>query len=343
MTTGGVDSGILGDCIDSVNRMAVDTIFVQVAAFRDPEYLPTLHSMIARAEYPERLRVGACLQYDWDEDEGCFDLGYPKGLEVDEIRVDALSSQGLGWARSVTQSLYQGEQFTLQIDSHTRFVQGWDSKLLQMWKQLRNKQAIITHYAPRYDINGGRNRKTFSGMGAKNWRLGTLWFDHAPVYSVADPPTKPPVAAFISGHFLFGSGEMIERVPYDPWLQRHGEESSMSVRLWTHGYDFHCPNQVIMWHRAARGARVTEIEMMADYEKRAERSAMRACVLLAGQTSDDPEIVQDLEHYGLGSARTLSQYQEWAGVDFRGQAFTEDAAQASFKPFRAKKPVKMVE
>ena len=32
-------------------------------------------------------------------------------------------SQGLGWARHITNTLYDGEEFTLQIDSHHRFVQ----------------------------------------------------------------------------------------------------------------------------------------------------------------------------------------------------------------------------
>jgi hypothetical protein len=341
MTTGGVDSGILGDCIDSVNRMAVDTIFVQVAAFRDPEYLPTLHSMVGRATHPERLRVGACLQYDWDVDEHMLSMGRPPGLAIDEIAVDAASSGGVCWARSVCQGLHQDEDFTLQIDSHMRFTPGWDVKLIQMWRSLRNRKAIISHYAPNYEPGGGRCRKTLSGLGARTWKKGTLWFEYAPVYQASNPPTRPIVGAFVSGHFLFGPLGLITQVPYDPYLERHGEESSLSVRLWTNGYNLFHPNQVIMWHRAAQ-RRPMDYQTIENYDERVELSAKRCQVLLSGLEVDDPRITQDLEHYGLGSVRTLEQYQEWAGVDFKSQTFTSQAERGLFKHFRAKRPVKMV-
>jgi hypothetical protein len=46
----------------------MDTIFVQIASFRDPQLLPTLNDMIKQAKHPENLRVGICNQYN-PEDE----------------------------------------------------------------------------------------------------------------------------------------------------------------------------------------------------------------------------------------------------------------------------------
>ena len=53
------------------------TIFVNIASYRDPELLPTLKDCIAQAKYPERLRFGICWQRhkddEWDQlDEKWF-------------------------------------------------------------------------------------------------------------------------------------------------------------------------------------------------------------------------------------------------------------------------------
>ena len=43
------------------------TIFVQIAAYRDPDLPATLHNLIQRAAQPERLRFGTCLQLAADD------------------------------------------------------------------------------------------------------------------------------------------------------------------------------------------------------------------------------------------------------------------------------------
>ena len=43
------------------------TIFVQIAAYRDPDLPATLINLIKRAAKPERLRFGICLQLATDD------------------------------------------------------------------------------------------------------------------------------------------------------------------------------------------------------------------------------------------------------------------------------------
>ena len=43
------------------------TIFVQIAAYRDPDLPTTLLNLIQRAAQPERLRFGICLQLAADD------------------------------------------------------------------------------------------------------------------------------------------------------------------------------------------------------------------------------------------------------------------------------------
>ena len=43
--------------------------------------------------------------------------------------------------------------------------------------------------------------------------------------------------AFYSGHFVFTLGSFLTEVPYDPNIPFDGEEDSMSIRAFTHGWD----------------------------------------------------------------------------------------------------------
>ena len=44
-----------------------NTIFIQIASYRDPELIPTLKHCFERAKYPENLRFGICWQYGEEE------------------------------------------------------------------------------------------------------------------------------------------------------------------------------------------------------------------------------------------------------------------------------------
>ena len=39
-----------------------DTIFVQIASYRDPQLIPTILDLINQSKYPENLMIGVCWQ-----------------------------------------------------------------------------------------------------------------------------------------------------------------------------------------------------------------------------------------------------------------------------------------
>ena len=51
----------------------MDKIFVQIASYRDPELIPTIEDMLAKANNPEALTFGICWQYDSSEPIDHFD------------------------------------------------------------------------------------------------------------------------------------------------------------------------------------------------------------------------------------------------------------------------------
>ena len=110
--------------------MSLPTIFVQIASYRDPECQWTVKNLFEKAKFPERIFAGICWQFDEEHDGDCFVEPSPRPEQTRVVNVSAYDSQGVCWARHVAQTLYEGEDYVLMIDSHMRFIDDWDEALI---------------------------------------------------------------------------------------------------------------------------------------------------------------------------------------------------------------------
>ena len=78
-------------------------IFIQIAAYRDPDLPATLRNLIERALEPERLHFGIFLQLKPDDPAEWSH--FPEHPHITVERVDAAVSQGACGARSQAQKL----------------------------------------------------------------------------------------------------------------------------------------------------------------------------------------------------------------------------------------------
>jgi Rps23 Pro-64 3,4-dihydroxylase Tpa1-like proline 4-hydroxylase/GT2 family glycosyltransferase/peroxiredoxin len=306
-------------------------IFVQIASYRDPDCQYTVKDLFEKAAHPERIFVGICWQRVQGEDDHCFQVPYPRPQQVRVLDVDARKSRGVCWARSQTQTLWQGEEFTLQIDSHMRFEPRWDETLLTMWAQCDNPKAVLTCYPPGFTPPDDCKKDFVFGMSAKEFdKHGILLMKGAPAYKTSQLPKKPMQGAFLSGCMYFGSASLIRDVPYDPHLYFFGEEISYGVRLWTHGYDLFHPNQLVVYHDWDRSKRPTHFSDHRDWSSHNKRAFARVKHLLGTERSSDPKVLDEIDRFGLGTVRSLADYQVYAGVDFAAKTFTANAARGEF-------------
>ena len=123
-------------------------IFIQIASYRDPQLLPTLRDCIENSDNPENLVFSISWQHStedsWDnmgefKDDPRFKI----------IDIDYNESKGACWARNKLQQQYDGEEYTLQLDSHHRFIKGWDTELINMLRDLQTKgfsKPLINSY-----------------------------------------------------------------------------------------------------------------------------------------------------------------------------------------------------
>ena len=125
----------------------MNKIFVNIAAYRDPELIPTIKDMIEKAQNKKRLSIGICWQYSDDEPENLGEDKDPlfEGVRVRYIRIPHKDSGGMNWARKLAHGFWTKDyNYYLQIDSHMRFVDNWDNELLKMIPKCDSDNPVIS-------------------------------------------------------------------------------------------------------------------------------------------------------------------------------------------------------
>lgn len=297
------------------------TIFVSIASYRDPDCRNTVRDLFAKAAFPQRTVVGLCLQIVPGEDEDCR-VSADASQQLRVIEVHAAESRGACWARSRIQELWRGEDYFFQIDSHMRFVPGWDEKLIAMLAKCPGEKPLLSTYPLEFtppDQLAPDRLVTIRPKGFDNDGILTQNSTLSPLGEASVPPAP---ACFISAGMLFAPGSIVEEVPYDPYLYFTGEEISLGVRLWTSGWDIYCPNQVVAYHNYSKQEeRPRHWEDQTDWGELSRRSHRRLRHILKIETSSGGEALTEIERYGLGAARTLEEYESLSGLDFKGHLY----------------------
>jgi hypothetical protein len=140
---------------------------------------------------------------------------------------------------------------------------------------------------------------------------------------IQDYKTRTEVikARTMSGHFYFTYGKFIKEVPYDPDIYFGGytEETTLSVRAFTNGYDFYSPYRMIMWHEYTRNYRVKHWDDHGVNSETKKTSGQRD-VFARNKTRQlfgTEEYGIDMGIYGLGTERSLHDYEVYGGFDFK--------------------------
>lgn len=313
-------------------------IFVNIASYRDPECQWTVKDLFKKAKHPERIFVGICWQIDEQEDVHCFTEPYERPDQVREIRVDWKEAEGVCWARSKVQGLWEGEEYTLQIDSHMRFVEHWDEKCLEEVAACPSAKAVITGSIAKYTPPDTLQENPMpSVLSAGFFDASGNWRARGAVLKRIPP--RPLNAAFISAGFMFSSSDLIREVPYDPYMYFDQEEITLALRLYTHGWDVFSARRPVVYHhyitakdtsRPLHWNDLLQAKLNAKYATLRERGLRRMNHLTGHASTTDENALEELETYGLGRARNQDDFQAYAGIDFRRKQVSEKAVRAQF-------------
>lgn len=276
-------------------------IYVQIPAYRDTELGKTLLDLVEKAEDAGALRISVLWQH---AEEDTLPNAVRANPNIEIIAWPYQESRGCNWARAELQKRWQGEPYTLFLDSHHRFIPSWDRHLIEMHESLKRmgvRKPLITAYLPSYDPKNdpagrGLNPLQIRGRSREQGMLIYLVAHPIPMWRSLE---KPIPARFTSLHFIFVDGIFNREIVLDDQVYFFGDEVVLALRAFTHGYDLLHPHYVLGWHLYDRtSTRTTHWEDHSDYRERNERSCDRLRDLFLG-----------LDDQALGSLRTLEEYE----------------------------------
>lgn len=296
-------------------------IFISIAAYKDPVLLFTITDAVNKAKHPERLRFAVVEQNTTDGRDAIQAL--PFATQIRYVFVNERDTLGVCWARNLAFSLYNGERYLLQIDSHMLFEQDWDANLIAQYEKLRaiSPKPIITTYpfsfvfkdnepvAERHDLVTVLRPLTDSVLTTAN---KVLRFEGHPIKADGAVP-----GCHMAAGMFFCAGMFVEEVPYDPYLYFHGEEQSLSIRAFTNGWDIYHPRTLPVYHlykqsgtyyESHHWSGATDGQRAFKSTELQDRAKHRLTLLLSG--------VKLPGSHGLGQRRTLEQFSKISGIDY---------------------------
>jgi len=299
------------------------TLFISIASYCDPVLPFTLDRAVATAADPAALHFGVVEQVPPEAPR----LPSPGGgARLSQVRIDPLDARGPCWARAVAMTLYDQEDWFLQLDSHMDFDPGWDRLLVERARALEGggARAVISSYPNAFVFQDGQvvRKPTTSRVLAHVVKPGASFDAAHPVLPFEAHPmeTDVPVRGFhVGAGCLFGPGTLAQAFPYDPHFYFHGEEQALALRLFTHGWDiFHVPGLPVhhLYNNAESGAPARPLHWDAAHDGRRavswwqleHKSRQRLAALVAGDAG--------LGIYGLGKARSVADYAALSGIDY---------------------------
>ncbi len=133
------------------------TIFVSLVSYRDDKCPLTLMEIFSKATRPDLVNVGLVQQND-EGDVDCF-TEYCRQAgprcrrdNVRMIRMAANEARGVMVVRHLATTLFEGEQYFMQVDSHCLFARNWDLKIVNDLNKITDtERVLLSHHPPAAD------------------------------------------------------------------------------------------------------------------------------------------------------------------------------------------------
>jgi len=311
------------------------TIFISIASFCDPVLDFTIKQALKMAKHPESLHFGIV-----EQNYNHLALKeMPKNISY--LLIDPVHSRGACWARSLGMTMYGGQDWFFQIDSHMDFDQDWDDILVNQAIELqqKNKGVVITSYPNPFIFEHGLpvkrpvTKSILAHVVKKESKfqngLYTLGFEAHPFNS------NEAVRGFhLGAGCLFTSGDFVNCFPYDPYLYFIGEEQTLAARIFTHGWDiFHTPGLPI--YHLYNTKSTNQVPRILHWEKSIDAARSQSWVHLEKRSKDRIKDLlgggKELGAYGLGHKRSLGEYAALSGINYMEMTVAEKAYRGYWK------------
>lgn len=235
-----------------------ETIFLSIASIEDTEIVETVRCAIESADIPERVFVGV---YLLDSNKSNYKklLSLKKkynniSIRYEKLIKNSLSQLGVGRGRYLAQELYDDQDYFMQVDAHTWLLDGWDSYMINMFKEAKsetgNDLTVITRIPAYYNYSDYNIKQSLEPVnfhpytaysklelspgGVPKW--SQFKFDANKYSGKYYPAVKANSAC------SFGDRNFAQDTGIRPYVLYYEEDIIMSVELYGRGFSMVFPN-----------------------------------------------------------------------------------------------------
>jgi len=223
----------------------VETIYISIPSLNDTETKVTVENAISSATFPERIYIGvSVLDTDkkiYKEVEKISKNNSNISCEYNKLNIKDASLFGTGRGRKRAASMYSGQDYMLQVDSHTLFEDGWDVFLIDLFKEaesfLETDRLVLTGYLGNYSYDK-KERKKWSIKGNLHYPFyitSQNFLKYIPGWDscddIGDHKDKFIPCVKFNGNFAFGNKEFINNSGLDENSIFYDEEVNQSINL----------------------------------------------------------------------------------------------------------------
>lgn len=285
------------------------SIFVQISAYHDHELHKTIIDCIAKSSGVNSLYFGVHVCY-----KDIDDIVYVNMPNIKYVKSQAPEGLGVGQGRYLANELYNGEDYYLQVDAHTRFTQNWDINLIED-HNLYTEQGCnpaLTSYPSGYHYENSKivydqNPTVVFADFEKKQETNKTDFLHQT--SMTNEIGNIFTRALSAGH-VFASGD-IAKIKPNREMFNWGEEFLTAIRLFTHGYDLMLPTKQNLYH-LYYGDRPENQRRLSGKDYPAQTD-----IIFAKSQNEIKRILSDkiIGDQELGSVRTLEDFWYYADIN----------------------------
>jgi len=287
-----------------------------------------VNDIFRKAKHPERVFIGACEQNSEDNREKCID---EKCLYPDNIRILSIShkdAKGPLYARAlINHNLYEGEDYYLMIDAHTRFRNNWDVNLINQIEYLHKSvdKPILSCYPAGFsskdndlsDMDGGKNTAHICEID------GGEKYPTVAVARTVDGGKFRKGMLLAAGN-LFTYGQFVKEVKFDPTLYHlfNGEEILLALLAYTNGWDIYSPSSNNIFHEYNDGSQDRSSwfdDNLKDDEN--EKTLENNAIDKLNKILFDDNFSKNYK-YGVGNKRKISEF--WDELGWKDGKYTKE-------------------
>jgi hypothetical protein len=172
--------------------------------------------------------------------------------------MDSTEARGAGYARKIAMDLYKGEDYFLQVDSHMRAGENWDSEMIGMYftscTMAKTEKVILSQFPAPYEVHTDgkifypKNHEELwdrpSWSKVHNRDFGAWSAERQEIEDLSSPQ---PTHTLLAG-YIFTTGKFVKDLPYDERISFMGEELCLAIRAYTRGWELYAPNEMLVWH-----------------------------------------------------------------------------------------------